>query len=192
MQKAMRICLALLALAVLMTGCSAKTEENPMPSPTVSPSATATPMATEDAAQSEKTAFTPVGEDAQIMVGDVTLTAKAYYMGEEDMLLPVAQTAEALGWTAQVPDAAGAVEMKLTRQGEEDIVVAYTAPEDDAPVALENVTVRKGGEDVDLQDVPMAFIDGTLYAAEAFFDRALEEIDVAYDEGTRITLEAAA
>lgn len=136
MQKAMRICLALLALAVLMTGCSAKTEENPMPSPTVSPSATATPMATEDAAQSEKTAFTPVGEDAQIMVGDVTLTAKAYYMGEEDMLLPVAQTAEALGWTAQVPDAAGAVEMKLTRQGEEDIVVAYTAPEDDAPVAL--------------------------------------------------------
>ena len=163
-----------------------------MPSPTVSPSATATPMATEDAAQSEKTAFTPVGEDAQIMVGDVTLTAKAYYMGEEDMLLPVAQTAEALGWTAQVPDAAGAVEMKLTRQGEEDIVVAYTAPEDDAPVALENVTVRKGGEDVDLQDVPMAFIDGTLYAAEAFFDRALEEIDVAYDEGTRITVEAAA
>src|SRR5699024_4607872 len=100
----------------------------------------------------------PVGEDAQIMVGDVTLTAKAYYMGEEDMLLPVAQTAEALGWTAQVPDAAGAVEMKLTRQGEEDIVVAYTASEDDAPVALENVTVRKGGEDVDLQDVPMAFI----------------------------------
>ena len=54
------------------------------------------------------------------------------------------------------------------------------------------MTVRKGGEDVDLQDVPMAFIDGTLYAAEAFFDRALEEIDVAYDEGTRITVEAAA
>ncbi len=198
MKKSLKTAALLMVLLAVLTGCTANIAEEASPSPTVSqepsaspaPSAVASPKASA-ATEPQTMVFKSVGDAAEITVGTTKIRAGAYYTGESEdtMVFPVGEVAKALGWSVSDPDAAGPVEVKLTQDGTDEVIIAYTKPEDDKDSPITPTSVTKGGKDVDVGKNPLAFIDGLLYGTEVFFDKTLQEIDVKYDGGMKITIE---
>jgi len=199
MKKAIRMGGLVLTLSLLLAGCRANVAESPSPSPTLTeaPTPAASPdIVPEASPEVDVDRFEIVGEEASITVGTTKLRGAAYYAGDERtegaMLFPLAEVAKALGWTVDEPDVSGPAQMKLTQAGAEDVTVSYTRPSDNANGEVTGVTAQKGGAAVDVAGDSFAFLDGQLYAPEAFIDKAVQEIDVVYDGKQQITVEAKA
>jgi hypothetical protein len=190
MNRAIQMGALLLALLALLTGCTANGAE--------APSASESPAATEAAtpppppsAEDQADVFRLVGEAAVISVSGQEVAGSAYYVGkdETEIAFPLGAVAKALGWTVAEPDSSGVTEMRLTREGDEDIAINYTRPANNVHAGLEGITVTKGTQPVDITGMKLPFIDGLLYADKAFMDKAVQEIDVHYDGATAITIE---
>lgn len=185
----------LMVVALLLTAGCTNNEPTPSPSPTVMESPT--PVASPETSPSASPAagadvFKMVGEEATITVGSTKLSQGAYYTseGEDSMSFPLLEVAKALGWTATEPSAEGIVEIRMTRDGMEEVNLKYTRPERGEDAKLTDVSVRKGGKTVDMPKDSAAFINGHVYVTEALIDKALQEIDMRYDGAKSITIEA--
>ncbi|GHU82453.1 hypothetical protein FACS1894196_0790 [Clostridia bacterium] len=190
--------LAMLAMLILLLGgCAADATATPSPSPTVaatemapeaSPIASAMPSPD---ASPDMDVLRPVGEEAEIRVGTTRVPGVAYYagMGDDTILLPLAEVARALGWTVTEPAAASKAEIRLTRAGAEDVAVVYTRPADASQASAIALTATKGGKPVDAGDAKARFIGDTLCVSEAFIDKALQSINVVYDGAATIDIE---
>ena len=179
------VCMLLVVLALVVSGCAANSAMPPAgmtPVPEMSPMPTPT-----QAAQAE--IITPVGKRAEIHVGGTRLTDGAYYVGmnENEMVFPLVEVAQALGFTAQEPTNTGNVEMTIRKEGVEDVVVRYARP-GQGPVADAELTVMRGAEAVDVGDARHPIINDALYVPEGFLDRALHGVNVTYDGETMITI----
>lgn len=181
---------------MLVSGCVASGEPETQPTPTVPMEESAAPSeAPKEAAAAEETEtviFKTVGEEAVITVGSVKIGAPAYYTdaGEGTMVFPLAEVAKALGWSVMDPDTAGPVDMKLTREGAEEIVIRYTKPIASAKEQVEEVAVLKGGRTVNVAGEVLPFVDDMLYATESFIRKVIQDIEVSYDGKTNISIEA--
>ena len=173
------VCVLLVVCALMVTGCAAGSVAPPEPSPE--------PSVTPEAVQAE--IIMPVGKRAEIDIGGRKLTEGAYYVGanEEEMVFPLAEVAQALGFTAQEPTNIGNVEMTISKQGMEDVVIRYTRPEQGA-VAGAEITATRGAETIDVTNAKHPIINNVLYVPEGFLDRALHEVNVTYDGETTITI----
>ncbi|MDR0897971.1 MAG: hypothetical protein LBN04_08950 [Oscillospiraceae bacterium] len=192
MNKAIKMGALLLVLLALLTGCTANGAEAPSASesPAATEAATPHPGHTPDEAQAD--VFRLVGEAAVITVGGQEVAGSAYYVGkdETDIAFPLGAVCKALGWMVAEPDSSGVTEMRLTREGDEDISINYTRPANNVHAGLEGITVTKGTQPVDITGMKLPFIDGMLYADKAFMDKAVQAIDVSYDGATAITIQA--
>lgn len=194
LKKAFALCLTALVSLTLATGCTTMEAETvPSPLETVMPSASieAQPNIAE-ASQAE--IYRLVGKEATIHIGNVEVKGSAFYAGEGDdaMVFPLSEVAKALGWKVDEPaEASGKTEIKLTRDKEE-VIVAFQKPAMNNTGTIAGVTVTKGGQPVSLGDEAIPQIDGRLYVTEAFLDRVLQEIAVAYDGALSITITAKA
>lgn len=200
--KSVRFIFALVLLAAVLTGCSSNVSVEVSPSPSVAPSpsdaapgeaAAALPDATSNLTSQTDT-FIAVGDKAAITVGSTKLSGKAYYPSgdEKTMLLPVVEVCKALGWQVEEPAGTGASALKMTRSGMDEVVVNFNMPATDSMGALTGVTATKGESSVDAAGESFAWIDGQLYATEAFISKAVQEIEVDYDGAASITVNAKA
>lgn len=187
-----------LALFTLLTACAARGAEAPSPSPTVAADTAGTP-APETPAGAEPSpnagVLKLVGEPAVVTVGSTKIHGAAYYAGEGDdtMVLPLVEVAKAMGWSVDEGVAsAGPAEIKLTRDGADEVVVTFVRPDAEMRGHVDGVAVRKGEKQADVSRQPTPYIDGALYVTEAFIDTTLQEVDVKYDGAARITVEAKA
>lgn len=195
MKRVLRLLLCLGLLTMLVSGCVASSEPETQPTPTVPMEEYAAPSeAPKEAAAAEETEtviFKTVGEEAVITVGSVKIGAPAYYTDAGGtMVFPLAEVLKALGWSVTDPDAAGPVDMKLTREGAEEIVIRYTKPIASAKEQVEEVTVLKGGQTVNVAGEVLPFVDDMLYATESFIRKVIQDIEVSYDGKTNISIEA--
>lgn len=182
-------CAALLAFVlILATGCSSNAGTQPNVGPTESPSPAPAPEA-------QAKVFTLAGKAAEIRLGEDKIPGNAYFIGksEKDLVLPLTEVCKALGWAVTEPEAEGPVEIKMTKDGAEEIVLSYTRPRSDLVATVGNVRAYKGGKAVTINEMDeMPFIDGMLYATEGFISEAVEKIAVKYDGETMITVEPSA
>ncbi len=193
MRKTMLLAMAALLCLTLATGCSTQAGEA-VPSPTAPISASpsvlpsVSPGATGTAAQAE--VYNTVGQAAVITAGTGKVNGNAYYAGntKDTMLFPLGEVAKALGWTVNEPDSVGNVEMKISKTGGDEIIVAYTKPELDNAGNIADVKVTKAGKAVEIGTEPMPYIGGMLYVTEAFIDKAVQEVDVTYDGALKIDI----
>ncbi len=187
---------AFLCLAIA-TGCTTlEAETAPSPLETAMPSASMeAPLNTPDASQAAQAeVYRLVGKEATIQVADAKVKGGAFYAGEGDdtMVFPLAEVAKALGWEVSEPaDASGKTEINLTRD-DEKVSIAYQKPNVNNVGTIAGVMVTKGGQPVSLGDEPIPHIDGMLYVTEAFLDKVLQEVTVAYDGALSITISAKA
>ncbi len=187
----------LLATALWLTGCASDNAQTAEPTPTVAASESPSPSVEPSPAASpaaEADVFKTVGEEATITVGTTKLNEGAYYTGEgeDTMSFPLLEIAKALGWAATEPGSTGVVEVRLTRDGMDDIIVSYTRPKEGMDAKLPDAAVTKGGQSVDLPADALAFINGRVYANEAMIDKVLQDIEVRYDGAKAITIETKA
>lgn len=198
MRKMVPAALLTLALLGLLTACVARGAEAPESGPTAAAETdrTPAPQAAPDAEPSpEASVFRLVGAKAEIVVGSTKINGAAYYVGEGDdtMVLPLVEVAKAMGWSVDEGVAsAGPSEIKLARDGADEVLVAFVRPDGEISGRVNGVTVQKGGKQADVSRQPAPYLDGTLYVTEAFIDTALMEIDVQYDGAAKITIEAKA
>lgn len=186
----------LLAGAAALTGCSAATTTVSTPTPqtqkvTAQPAqATSSPGA--DTAQGETSSG--AAQDAQTegegprqlhLLADGRETDRG--AAEEDgmLLLPLAETAEALGWKAE--EGGGQEDAQQKRvitldRGESRITVSWTVSDNTA----KNIVWQKDGLLIPV-DTHITTIDGAAYVPSAFFETAMDA--VVTREEDRVTVE---
>lgn len=186
--KIMRMSLVILLMVAMLTGCAANSAE---PAPTTEPAPTATDAPADAAAEpAEPFVLVTVGKRAEMVVGEDKLKDAAYYLGNDkgDMVLPLAEVSKALGFAVTEGTGEGPVETTITKDGMDDVRIAYTRPKGETAQNVGDVSVQKGSETVDVGNMPMPIIHGVVYVTEAFFEKVLESIDVNYDGEQTITI----
>lgn len=192
MMKKLWISLALALILMMTTACSAPVEETPTEEPTQAATEAPTEQPSpETSPEAETEIFTIVGEEGQVRVGTTTIDGNVYYDVDENLYLPLAEVAGALGWTVDEPDAGGDIEMRLSRTGAQEIVIAYAKPENEKGGMATNLRATSGENEIELEreETEMPFLDGNLHVTESFFDKCVQEITVTV-EGANVSIEA--
>lgn len=170
-RKAM-LAAGLIAGAAAMTGCTAATTPVATPTPQAAQQATAEPAtaqpsaeATAEAGAQETTA--PIG----LLVDGKEVTAGAA-QEQDGLLLPLSETAEALGWSSdsQQTEEETQVRRVITLEREESrITVSWTVSDNTA----KGITWQKDGLLIPV-DARITTIDSVVYVPAAFFEEAME------------------
>lgn len=170
-RKAM-LAAGLIAGAAAMTGCTAATTPVATPTPQAAQQATAEPAtaqpsaeATAEAGAQETTA--PIG----LLVDGKEVTAGAA-QEQDGLLLPLSETAEALGWSSdsQQTEEETQVRRVITLEREESrITVSWTVSDNTA----KGITWQKDGLLIPV-DACITTIDSVVYVPAAFFEEAME------------------
>lgn len=179
MQKGKKMMLAagLLAGAAAMTGCSADMRAAVTPTPNAQ-QVTAAPATAQPAQNAQNTQETDAQTDAEEMpeslpvrVGEEELSSPAM---EEDgkLLLPLIETAQALGFKADEEQNQGETETKrvvtLDKEGSR-ITVSWTVSDNTA----KGITWQKDGLLIPV-DTYLTTADDVVYAPSAFFEEAMD------------------
>jgi len=173
--KKVLLAAGLLAGAAVMTGCSADTRPAATPTPnaqqvTAAP-ATAQPAADMQAAQETQpetgTEETPI----PVRVGEKELGSVAMNEGGK-LLLPLIQTADALGWKTKEEQTEGETQTKRVVTMDKDgsrITISWTVSDNTA----KGITWQKDGLLVPV-DAYLTTADDIVYAPAAFFETAMD------------------
>ncbi len=163
---------SLIAGSAAMTGCTAQ----PAPEATTQPTqqATAEPATAAPTTQPEATAEAEAGEDAPtpiaLLAGGKEVTAGA--AKEEDMLLlPLIETAQALGWAADSQQLSEDTQTKRTITLDKDdsrITVTWVSSDNTAS----QITWQKDGLLIPV-DTMITTIGDVVYVPAAFFEEAM-------------------
>ena len=175
-KKAM-LAAGLIAGAAAMTGCTANTTPVATPTPQAAQQATAAPVTAEPtaAATDAGAATEPAAEEttapiALLVDGKEVSVGAAMEQGE--LLLPLSQTAEALGWDADSQQTEGETQTKrvvtLERDGSR-ITVSWTVSDNTA----KGITWQKDGLLIPV-DTRITTMDGVVYVPAAFFEEAMD------------------
>lgn len=167
----------LIAGAAAMTGCATTTTPVTTPTPQAAQKETAEPQSTQEAAASPESSASPEagGEESPV---PIRLTAggesvEAGAIREQDMLLlPLAETAEALGWKAQSESAEKEAQTRrtvtLTRE-DSRITVEWMVSDNTA----RQITWQRDGLLIPV-NTKITTLDGRVYVPAAFFEEALQ------------------
>lgn len=188
MKKSMQIMVLFLLLLTLTLGCSS----NASTQPSISPQGSPTPnQSTSPKPEEQAKVFTLAGKAADIMVDNKKIAGNAYYTDtdKEDILIPLTEVSKALGWAVTEPETVGPIEIKMTKQDADEIIISFTRPERDTVTNIGDIQVMKGGKPTTINEMDsVPFIDGMLYVTEEFMSQAVEKIAVKYNGETLITV----
>lgn len=177
----------LIAGAAAMTGCTAE----PKPAATAQPAqqATAEPATAQPTAEPTATAEPASGEDTPapiaLLAGGKEVSAGA---AKEDgmLLLPLIETAQALGWAADSQQLEEETQTKRTvtlDKDESKITVTWTVSDNTA----RQITWQKDGLLIPV-DAMITTIDGVVYVPAAFFEEAMQAVVNESADGVTVTL----
>lgn len=173
----------LLAGAAAMTGCTATTQPVATPTPEAK-KATAAPVTAmpADAAKAQPTMDTamdqnmePAGEDApvrSVLLVDGKAVAADAVKENDGLLLPLVETAEALGWESDSQQTQGETQsQRIITLDKEDsrITVSWTVSDNTA----KQITWQKDGLLIPV-DARLTGIDDVIYVPAAFFEEAMD------------------
>ncbi|MDO5378810.1 MAG: stalk domain-containing protein [Clostridia bacterium] len=191
-KKAM-LAAGLIAGAAAMTGCTTATTPAATPTPEAAQKETVQPESTQETAASPESSASPEagGEESPVPIrltaGGQSVEAGAIY--EQDMLLlPLVETAEALGWTAQSESVEEETQTRRTvvmEREESRITVEWTVSDN----TTRQITWQRDGLLIPV-DAKITTLDGRVYVPAAFFEEAMgagvdageEAVDVATPE----------
>ena len=163
------LAVGMLLSAAALTGCTA----NPAPSATSAPKAmqqqTAEPATAQPTA--EATAEAPKEQEISLEVGGSKLDVQAISEGD-DLLLPLEQTAEALGWKAHSEESEEESQTKRTVTLEKDdsrVTVSWTVSDN----TIKNIAWQKDGLLIPV-DARLSTRDDMVYVPSAFFEEAMD------------------
>ena len=170
-RKAM-LAAGLIAGAAAMTGCTAATTPVATPTPQAAQQATAEPATAQPSAEATAEAgaqetIAPIG----LLVDGKEVTAGAA-QEQDGLLLPLSETAEALGWSSnsQQTEEETQVRRVITLEREESrITVSWTVSDNTA----KGITWQKDGLLIPV-DARITTIDSVVYVPAAFFEEAME------------------
>lgn len=171
----------LIAGAAAMTGCAADMRPAATPTPQMTQQATAAPATAQPAASSEAPEA-----GAEETAGPLPLLAEGKEIAagaakeEDKLLLPLIETAEALGYAADSgeTEADGQTKRVITlEKGESRITVSYTVSDNTA----KNITWQKDGLLIPV-DTMITTIGDSIYVPSAFFEEAAD-VTVGYGDG---------
>lgn len=190
MKRWTAIAASLVLLIFVTAGCTSSAGQAPSQNPTGSaaPQVTAPP-------ENQAELYTLAGKPAEIQVSGKKVPGSGYYQGkgEENLILPFVEVCKGLGWMVIEPEGAGSTEIKMTKSDAEEIVIAYTRPQNEFATDVGTIRIQKAGKDVPVHEMKaLPFIDGMLYANEGFISEAVEKITVKYDGETLISVEPSA
>lgn len=165
----------LLAGAAALTGCTAATAPVTTPTPQAAQQATAEPATAQPSAAATMEAGTEAaGEETPapltLLVGDEE--ANAHAVDEQgSLLLPLEETAEALGWKADSQQTQEETQTKrvVTLDKEDSrITVSWTVSDN----TTKGITWQKDGLLIPV-DTRITTVDGVVYVPAAFFEEAM-------------------
>ena len=170
-RKAM-LAAGLIAGAAAMTGCTAATTPVATPTPQAAQQATAEPATAQPSAEATAEAgaqetIAPIG----LLVDGKEVTAGAA-QEQDGLLLPLSETAEALGWDADSQQTEGENQTKrvvtLERDGSR-ITVSWTVSDNTA----KGITWQKDGLLIPV-DARLTTLGDVVYVPAAFFEEAMD------------------
>lgn len=178
-RKAM-LAAGLIAGAAVMTGCTANTKSAATPTPqaaqqataqpaTAEPQATASAEATMDTTMEAGSEESPAPID--LLVGGKEVSAGAA-MEQSMLLLPLAETAEALGWASdsrQMEEETQTKRVITLDKDESRITVSWTVSDNTA----KQITWQKDGLLIPV-DTKITTISDVVYVPSAFFEEAMD------------------
>ena len=177
---------SLIAGAAAMTGCSMRTAAAPTAEP--AQQMTAEPTTAEPTAQPETTQEPASAEDTPapiaLLAGGKEVTVGA---AREDgmLLLPLTQTAEALGWAADSQQLEEETQIKRTvtlRRDESQITVNWAVSDNTA----RQITWQKDGLLIPV-DTMITTIGSEVYVPAAFFEEAMQAVVTEGDDEVSVT-----
>ena len=187
-KKAM-LAAGLIAGAAAMTGCTANTTPVATPTPQAAQQATAAPVTAEPtaAATDAGAATEPAAEEttapiALLVDGKEVSVGAAMEQGK--LLLPLLQTAEALGWYADSQQTEGETQTKrvVTLEREDSrITVSWTVSDNTA----KSITWQKDGLLIPV-DARLTTLGGVVYVPAAFFEEAMDASVSRTQEGVSV------
>lgn len=190
MKRWFRFMAALVLIPMIATGCA----NSAAPETSKSPAADVTaPPAAETPGQAE--VYMLAGKAADIQAGGKRVAGSGYFAGkgEEKLVVPFVEVCKGLGWAVTEPEAAGPVEIKMSKPGQPEIVISFTRPDVDFSPDIGTVVVKKDNKEISVNEMEkMPYIDGMLYANEGFISEAVEKIAIKYDGETLISVEPSA
>lgn len=187
MKKSMQIMVLLTMVLALTVGCAS----NASTQPSINPQVSTTPAQSTAKPEEQAKVFTLAGKAADIVVNSKKIPGNAYYMDTDgkNILLPFTEVCKGLGWAVTEPGAAGPIEIKMTKQGAEEIVISYIKPAHDMFASVGDVKITKAGKLItinEMEDIP--YLEGMLYTTEEFISQAVEKIAVTFNGETIITV----
>ena len=189
-RKAMMLAAGLLAGAAAMTGCTAQTTPVVTPTPNTAQQATAEPQTAQPETGVEATPESTTGAGGEETPGPIALrvdgekiTADAL---EENgmLLLPLVETAEALGWAAETESIEEETQVRrsvVLTQGDSQITVTWVVSDNTA----RQITWQKDGLLIPVDTMITTFEDA-VYVPSAFFEEAMEVTIVKGQDGVEV------
>lgn len=189
-RKAMMLAAGLLAGAAAMTGCTAQTTPVVTPTPNTAQQATAEPQTAQPETGVEVTPESTTGAGGEETPGPIALrvdgekiTADAL---EENgmLLLPLVETAEALGWAAETESIEEETQVRrsvVLTQGDSQITVTWVVSDNTA----RQITWQKDGLLIPV-DTMITTLEDAVYVPSAFFEEAMEVTIVKGQDGVEV------
>jgi len=186
--KKMLLAAGLMAGAAMMTGCSANTRPVTTPTPGAQ-QVTSAPATAQPAAESQQ--MQPTEADTPGDSTPIPLTVAGEEISEGAMeesgklLLPLEETAKALGWKAQSEEteAESQVQRVVTlEKGESRITVSWTVSDNTA----KSITWQKDGLLVPV-DTHLTTVNEIVYVPSAFFEKAMDVTVQRKQNGVSVT-----
>ncbi|MBQ2947839.1 MAG: hypothetical protein IJN79_00495 [Clostridia bacterium] len=175
MNKKALLAAGLLAGAAAMTGCAAEMRPAATPTPQAAQQATAEPATAQPAAEAtqspEAGAEDESGAPIHLLVDGKEADEGALAEGDA-LLLPLRETAELLGWTAdssQTEEEGGVKRIIALEKEGSRITVSWTVSDNTA----KGITWQKDGLLIPV-DTRLTTIGETVYVPAAFFEEAME------------------
>ena len=176
MQKKALLLAGLIVGAAALTGCSSAAKPTTTPTPMAvqqqtAELATAQPAAQDTAAPSKAPQPDATPKAMDLVIGGEKAAAGAIYE-QEDLLLPLAETAEKLGWRAKSEQTEEGAQIKriVTLEKEDSrITVSWMVSDNTA----KNITWQKDGLLIPV-DTHITTVDDTVYVPAAFFEMAMD------------------
>lgn len=186
--KKMLLAAGLMAGAAVMTGCSAAARPVTTPTPGAQ-QVTAAPATAQPAAESQQMQTEEMDAPADSTPIPLTVEGEKTDAGaiEENgkLLLPLEETAQALGWRAQSEqtEAESKVQRVVTlEKGESRITVSWTVSDNTA----KGITWQKDGLLIPV-DTHLTTVDETVYVPSAFFEKAMDVTVQRTQNGVSVT-----
>lgn len=168
----------LIAGAAALTGCTANTKPVATPTPMAVQQQTAQPATAQPDAEASPQMDLSAAPDSDESPAPLTLTIDGEQaqagaiMEQKELLLPLIETAEKLGWKAEREQAEEENQTRCTIALEKDdsrITVAWTVSDN----TIRNITWQKDGLLIPV-DTRLTTVGDTVYVPAAFFETAMD------------------